>query len=113
MQQRRSVRQSRWSTPWPRSTRWTSTPVGLADLTSHKPLRGASGQAMEFAVGEVQDPRHPGRRRPDETVPEGRTRTAPSCVWCLSGDFTSRNVMIDPAAASVKAVLDWGTVHAR
>ena len=79
--------------------------VGLADLASHKPYASVRSKTVEFAVGEVQDPRHPGRRRPDETVLEGAPEQHE--LRLVHGDFHIRNVMIDPAAASVKAVLDW------
>ncbi|WP_407649819.1 phosphotransferase family protein [Gordonia pseudamarae] len=79
--------------------------VGLSDLASHKPyaarqLKRWSSQWEKSRTRDIPAVDDLTRRFLAHAPEQHETRL-------VHGDFHIRNVMIDPAAASVRAVLDW------
>ena len=80
--------------------------VGLGDFAQARGLHRAAGEAVDDAVGELQDPRAAGDRR-------GRRRAdASGCpvqqgVAIAHGDYRFGNCLTDVGRARIAAVLDW------
>lgn len=79
--------------------------TGLTGLGSHSPY--AARQLRRWS-GQVQDADTPGRREfADTTELLRRHVPPPSEPALIHGDFSPRNVVMDPGSGKIRAVLDW------